>query len=63
MNSLFGTALRAVGAAIASTVRPSAWTNTRPAMPVVKSRAYDLDPYSEMEKGRMLEWWVLIADK
>jgi hypothetical protein len=21
------------------------------------------DPYSEMEKGHVLEWWVLVADR
>ncbi len=79
MNSLIGTVLRAVGAAVTSTVSPltaAVWT-ARPvvaaAAPAVKppvdlstTRAdgrYDLDPFSEMEKGRMLEWWILVAEK
>jgi hypothetical protein len=88
MNTIFGTVLRVVGAAVTSTVRPAAWTNTSPAVnpPVGMSTTradgrYDLDPFSEMppslrekghyehyrdtivsemEKGRMLEWWILI---
>jgi hypothetical protein len=78
MNTIFGTVLRAVGAAVTSTVSPltaAMWT-ARPvvaAAPAVKppvdlstTRAdgrYDLDPYSELEKGRLLEWWILVADK
>ncbi len=67
MNTIFGTALRAVVTAVTSTVSPLAatvWT-VRPAVaaaPAVKPPV-DLDPYSELEKGRLLEWWILVADK
>jgi hypothetical protein len=59
--------MRAVGAAVTSTVSPltaAMWT-ARPvvaAAPAVKPPV-DLDPYSELEKGRLLEWWILVADK
>lgn len=77
MNSLIGTALRAAVAAVTSAVRPAVWTNTHPAVnpPVTQdpfsemaSRAGHYEHYrdtivSEMEKGRMLEWWILVAEK
>jgi hypothetical protein len=68
MNTIFGTALRAVVTAVTSTVSPLAaavWT-ARPvvaaAAPAVKPPV-DLDPLSELEKGRLLEWWILVAEK
>jgi hypothetical protein len=70
MNTIFGTVLRAVGAVVSSTVSPLSASLTtvwavRPAVaaaPAVKPPV-DLDPYSELEKGRLLEWWILVADK
>lgn len=64
MNSIIETMLRAAVAAVTPlavvwTARPVA---AAPVIPPGDQRA-TLDPYSEMEKGRLLEWWILIADK
>lgn len=64
MNSIIGTMLRAAVAAVAPlavvwTARPVA---AAPVNPPGDQRG-TLDPFSEMEKGRLLEWWILVADK
>jgi len=61
MNSVIGTIIKTVGAAVASSIgsvklpikKVAAAASTQP----------PVDPFSEMEKGRVLEWWVLIADR
>lgn len=58
MNSLFGTLAKAFTAII---------TSSAPVKPPIKKAAVAavsaVDPFSEMEKGRVLEWWVLVADR
>ena len=58
MNSLFGTLAKAFVAIV---------TSSAPAKPPIKKAAVAAaaaaDPFSEMEKGRVLEWWVLVADR
>lgn len=62
MNSLFGTLAKAVTAIVTS-------SRGAPVKPPVKSvvtaatAQQTIDPLSEMEKGRVLEWWVLVADR
>ena len=57
MNSLFGTLAKAFVAIV---------TSSAPVKPPLKKAAVaaiSADPFSEMEKGRVLEWWVLVADR
>ena len=61
MNSLFGTLAKAFTAIVTS-------SRGAPVKPPVKKAAVAAasavtDPFSEMEKGRVLEWWVLVADR
>ena len=56
MNSLFGTLAKASTAIVTS-------SRSAPVKPALKKAAVAADPFSEMEKGRVLEWWVLVADR
>ena len=59
MNNILGTIIKAVGAVVAAgigSVKP-------PVKTMMSATAVTVDPFSEMEKGRVLEWWVLVADK
>lgn len=59
MNSLFGTLAKAFTAIVSS-------SRGAPVKPPIKKAAVAAaaaDPFSEMEKGRVLEWWVLVADR
>jgi hypothetical protein len=51
MNSIFGTIIKTINTMM---VGPPTVFGPKPT---------SIDPYSEMEKGRVLEWWVLIADR
>ena len=60
MNSVIGTLAKAFTAIVTS-------SRGAPVKPPVKKAAVAaasaVDPFSEMEKGRVLEWWVLVADR
>ena len=60
-NGWFGTLAKAFTAIVTS-------SRGAPVKPPVKKAAVAaasaaIDPFSEMEKGRVLEWWVLVADR
>lgn len=78
MNSVIGTLADQWSAWASSLVRERTLakaftaivTSSRgaPVKPPVKKAAVAAasaatDPFSEMEKGRVLEWWVLVADR
>ncbi len=71
MNSLIGTITDKWSAWVSPLLRErtikaiaatfSAAVSVKP--PVKNMLSIIPDPYSEMEKGHVLEWWVLVADR
>jgi hypothetical protein len=64
MNSIIGTLAKAFTAIVTSSrgapVKPPI---KKAAAAAAASTQTSVDPFSEMEKGRVLEWWVLISDR
>ena len=59
MNSIIGTFTKAVVAIVSAGIG-----SVKPPVKMLATVApLSVDPFSEMEKGRVLEWWVLVADK
>jgi len=63
MNSLIGTLAKAFTAIVTSTRGAPVKPPVKSVVAAATSTQQTIDPFSEMEKGRVLEWWVLVADR
>jgi hypothetical protein len=63
MNSVIGTLAKAFTAIVTSSRGAPVKPPVKKAVAAAASTQTSIDPFSEMEKGRVLEWWVLVADR